>query len=57
MTFNVVNSQERKVGPSYDTEDEAWSVVAEYAKFSKDSYEVYPVGTDEELAEWEANRE
>ena len=57
ITFNVVNSQERVVKRGFESENEAWALVSEYMKFSQDSYEVYPQGTDEEIAEWEQVRQ
>jgi len=57
MTFNVVNSQERVVKRDFQTEDEAWAYVSEVMKWSMDSYEVYPQGTDEEIDQWNEARQ
>lgn len=57
LTFNVVNSQERPVKKGFESEDDAWTYVSEVMKFSQDSYEVYPQGTDEEIAQWNEARQ
>ena len=56
VTFNVVNSQERVVKRGFQDENDAWKYVSEVMKFSCDSYEVYPQGTDEEITQWEEAR-
>ena len=57
ITFNVVNSQERVVKRGFEVEDDAWKYVSDVMKFSCDSYEVYPQGTDEEIAQWNEARQ